>query len=158
MFGTGGTAVIKAVMYKGEPFEVLVSEVDLPLWESRKWYLRNNGYVGTPYDRGQVRSTMYLHRAIMGLPPGRSLVVDHINHNKRDNRRENLRVVSQSFNMLNRAPRVFGTHPEPGVSWDNNKRRWVAKIKIDGRVHGRQFINADDAIIYARELRRAYCG
>ena len=44
-----------------------------------------------------------MHRLIMNNPIG--LVVDHINNQTLDNRRENLRIVSQSENMANRIDR-----------------------------------------------------
>lgn len=43
---------------------------------------------------------IYLHRFLMDSPEG--LIVDHINHQTLDNRRENLRVVTHSENMKNR--------------------------------------------------------
>lgn len=55
---------------------------------------------------GQVVA-IRLHRFIMGLPPGKldpeNRVVDHINGNPLDNRKENLRVTTQAGNMENAA-------------------------------------------------------
>jgi len=45
-------------------------------------------------------TTVYLHRYVIGYVGLDD--VDHINHNSLDNRRENLRVVSRSTNILNR--------------------------------------------------------
>jgi hypothetical protein len=56
------------------------------------------GYVAT--NTGGQRC--YLHRLILGLEPGNPLVCDHINRNKLDNRRANLRVVTQKENCANR--------------------------------------------------------
>lgn len=60
---------------------------------------------------------------IEGLPRG--TVVDHINRNPLDNRRENLRVTTQQVNTLN-ANRQPGESGIIGVS--RNKKRWSATV------------------------------
>ena len=67
------------------------------------------------------RKTIYLHREIMGCPQG--LVVDHLNHNPRDNRRSNLRVCTQSENILNSRPREGKKYK--GITPLNNGRFMV---------------------------------
>ena len=54
---------------------------------------------GYPVTSVKAKS-MVLHRYIMGGPP-KGLVTDHINQNKLDNRRENLRFVSHKKNLRN---------------------------------------------------------
>lgn len=48
----------------------------------------------------------YIHRFLMNCPQG--LVVDHINHNRADNRKKNLRVCTQKENMNNLYPNCKG--------------------------------------------------
>lgn len=67
----------------------------LPLIQDRCWYEANNGYLVSDRKEGRV----LLHRLITGVPD--SLVVDHLNHNKLDNRKSNLRVCSQQENVNN---------------------------------------------------------
>ncbi len=86
----------------------LVSTEDFERVTAFKWTAMWNQYtrsfyayrwVGTGYKRG---TTQYLHRFLMDLPRGDKRQVDHINHDTLDNRRSNIRVVTQSENAKNR--------------------------------------------------------
>jgi len=79
------------------PKDVLVDECDRELFESGTWHV-NNGYIAGRIGRKGKR--IYLHRAIMCPPTG--TVVDHINGNRKDNRRCNLRVIEERLNQHNR--------------------------------------------------------
>ena len=64
------------------------------------WFLCNNGYVASNISLKQI----YLHQYIMefwGQGKG-GLSIDHINRNKLDNRRENLRITDQSIQNFNK--------------------------------------------------------
>lgn len=58
-------------------------------------------YSGQYIKEATSRHVNYLHHNIIGKPPGK-LVVDHINRNKLDNRKENLRFVTRRENNINR--------------------------------------------------------
>lgn len=60
-------------------------------------YVVRKVYIKPNYAQAK---TLYLHREIM--KPTSDMVVDHINGNGLDNRRENMRVVTKSENSLNR--------------------------------------------------------
>lgn len=70
-----------------------------------------------------------LHRFIMNPPD--DMVVDHINHNKLDNRCENLRICTQHENCLNKSIQCNNTSGVPGVSWSTREGRWKAQIRVD---------------------------
>lgn len=87
-----------------------------------------------------------LARLIMNAPDG--LVVDHINRNPLDNRRQNLRIVTHSENMRNtqrtRTDRVSCDYR--GVTATSNRKKWMSKIKVEGRWHYLgSFAAAEDA-------------
>lgn len=86
----------------------LVSDEDYNLVKPFKWYasLESRGtkwYAIRHKVIDGVKCKIRMHRFIMGLPPGKldplNRVVDHINHDSLDNRRENLEVITQEENM-----------------------------------------------------------
>jgi hypothetical protein len=68
-----------------------------------------------------------MHRIIMNPLDG--LTVDHINNNKLDNRRCNLRICSISENARNRGAQSDNTSGYKGVT-KGYKNKWVAQIKL----------------------------
>ncbi len=81
--------------------EFLLSQEDAHLC-AIDWNVNAQGYVYRylPRDIDGRRQIEMLHRRIANPPPG--FVVDHINGNPGDNRRENLRVCAQADNLKNR--------------------------------------------------------
>lgn len=75
--------------------------VDIDTWDryrGHRFWLSGPGYVTTRIDG----RSEYLHRLILGLTLGDGHYTDHINRDKLDNRRANLRVVTQKENCANR--------------------------------------------------------
>lgn len=58
--------------------------------------------------------------------------IDHIDGNTKNNRIENLRVVSASLNQRNKKIRPDNTSGHQGVSWDKSRGRWLVMITING--------------------------
>lgn len=72
--------------------------------------------------------------------------VDHINRNKLDNRWVNLRLASQSQNMANVVVRPNNTSGFPGVTWDKDRQKWRAQIRVAGKkTNLGRFADFDDA-------------
>ena len=73
--------------------------------------------------------------------------VDHINHNKLDNRWINLRDVKSQDNAKNRSLSDMNTSGCIGVSWNKGSKRWRAKIQVDGKqVHLGYFSEFSEAV------------
>jgi HNH endonuclease len=75
--------------------KILVSKEDQYLLKEYKWFIKSNGYV-TAKIGGKFK---LLHRVIMNAKEGQE--VDHINRNKLDNRRGNLRFADRHSQMRN---------------------------------------------------------
>lgn len=112
---------------KGE--EVLVDD-DFNL-ENTGWYVGTNGYARSD----SPNHCELMHRLITRAPKG--TFVDHINGNKLDNRRENLRIVNQSINSFNRHKlNNNNTTGYTGISmWKNEWSKRKAKYRVHIRVN-----------------------
>ena len=64
--------------------------------------------------------------------------IDHINHDRLDNRLCNLRSVEHVDNGRNQKIPSNNTSGICGVCWDRRRGKWVAGIKVDGRMIDRQ--------------------
>lgn len=107
---------------------ILVSDADSDL-SSINWSIYGNGYACSSKHG-------YIHRYIMARAIGRNLArnetVDHINHDPLDNRRENLRLASQSQNNANRMAQSNNKTGYKGVTRGKNGR-YLARIGYQGK-------------------------
>ena len=71
---------------------------------------------------------IFMHREIMKAPKDK--VVDHINRNGLDNRRENLRLVTVAQNNMNKSS-ANGTSKFKGVYFQRDIKRWRATITVN---------------------------
>ena len=95
------------------------------------------GYLGAVLCKEGVRKTLQIHQlvAIAFLnhePSGHELVVNHINHNKQDNRVENLEIVTHRENSNKK--HLKSTSKYVGVSWAAHMNKWVSHICINSRL------------------------
>ena len=95
------------------------------------WWIRFDGwnyYVGTFTSKNiQTRKMLSLHRFLTDCPQG--MVVDHINGNTLDNRRENLRVCTQKENVRNQ--HKLAKNNKSGyryIHWHKRDKKWIVQI------------------------------
>ena len=87
------------------------------------------------------------------------MVVDHINHNKSDNRKNNLRLATRSQNIQNRGIIPNNTSGVTGVHWHNHTKKWKAEIEVNKRkIYIGVFKEKEDAIKARKEAEVKYFG
>ena len=107
--------------------------VDDDLYESLsgyRWFV-NNGYARCWDGSGRGRKIILMHRVILNTPEG--LCTDHINGDRLDNRRENLRVCTKAENSRNRGVEKTNTSGFKGVNWHKRDRVWQARLNYLGK-------------------------
>lgn len=101
-----------------------VDDADYDWLAKHKWSYDPKGYA----MRRSANVTIYMHRVVLNAS-GPALV-DHVNGDGLDNRRENLRVVTTAQNNYNRHPEKRPkTSQYKGVSLNRKVNRWQAHIK-----------------------------
>ena len=95
------------------------------------WRLSSDGYAVRSETRNRKKDTIRLHREINKTPVG--LLTDHINGNKLDNRRSNLRTATASQNNAN-SRRKKPKSGYTGVYWHNQAEQWYAQISVNRKI------------------------
>lgn len=127
-----------------EDFICDVCDLDLVLRET--WRKSDTGYA----MKGKSRS---FHDELLKPPDG--MVVDHINRNKLDNRRCNLRVVKQSVNIQNTGSLGRSITGFRGVTLDTRNGRYVARITANGKtIHLGTFGNIEEAVFARKQAEK----
>jgi len=95
----------------------------------RRTTLRGDG-IGRQLNFSQLVAMTFLGHE----PNGHTLVVDHINGDKSDDRVENLRIVSHRANTSTcfRSDKGSFSSEYAGVYWNKNASKWLAKIRYNG--------------------------
>ena len=92
--------------------------------------LHNKGYVQYSSKKDGLCHKR-LHRMIMGEPDGK--MIDHINVNPLDNRRENLRVCTNQQNQCNKTKYKNNKSGFKGVYFNKQNQKFAAQIRLNGK-------------------------
>lgn len=114
----------------GKDKSVKVDDDDYKKYNHLVWHLSDTGYA----VRRDNHQTYRLHRLIMNCPEG--MVIDHLNGDKLDCRKSNLRICTQQENAKN-------IHGVKGYCFDKNRGKYIARYK--GKFCGR-YLTEDEAI------------
>lgn len=121
--------------------ECLVTPSDIGAVSPYSWY-EHCGYARTTIDGAKV----YMHRLIVGATKGD--ICDHLNGNRLDNRRENLRLVDLHGNARNRIGRYeyLGVFP--------SGRGWAARLIRGGKTYFLGTYDSPELAGYAVDVAR----
>lgn len=103
--------------------QAIVDDADYKRVKSFKWSIDPYGY---PIARAADGKNRAMHRFIINAQPGYE--IDHVNRNKLDNRRCNLRIVTRAQNLMNRA--AWGKIKYKGVC-ERNGGLFVSRIYLN---------------------------
>lgn len=133
---------VRVPLSKG--YEAVIDESDAGSIARHKWCFCN-GYAMRAESSHGKRRYLYMHREILSAPPG--LEVDHINGDKLDNRRTNLRLCTPSQNKANRPGLPGATSRYKGVIYSKQHDAWRAEF--GGRYIGLYDLERDAALAYS---------
>lgn len=140
-----------------ERARVLLDEADYE-WANRyRWHLLKNGYAVRNHWLGRTpegksrNAVIYLHRELLGLAKGDGTFVDHINGDRLDNRRANLRITTALESAQNRTGKASAkTSRHRGVDYWSVRGIWRARV---GNHHVGYFKTEAESAAAAREAR-----
>lgn len=125
----GNTAV--GLLADGSSFTIDTSDIDIV---SKMWWRRkSNGYIITTMKNGQKKN-LKLHDFLLNPNNLPNVIIDHINRDKSDCRRSNLRFVTPQQNCMNKSLSKNNKTGYAGVFFDNSIGHYRAKIVLNNRI------------------------
>ena len=137
----------------------IVDDDDYPELIRYRWHLQSRGYAARNSRKGErdKRTLILMHVQIMR--PRRGQLCDHVNHNRLDNRRVNLRRCNHSENQYNRKVGLNSTSGYKGVGFSKIFGVWRAHIVVRGRtIFGGSFGTAKEAAVAYNKLAKKHHG
>jgi hypothetical protein len=136
---------MKTIKLNNSEKTVKVDDEDYPVLSRLNWYISDGGYAITDSPVKHIK----MHKLIIGPVPSRC-VIDHINRNKLDNRKTNLRVVSCRENLINTNRIDNARH----FYYDTRRNVWV----IDSKSLGVRYVKVPNPEIAERVVKRLRLG
>lgn len=139
----------------GKLIEFRYSSEDQYLVDRYKW-----SHSAKLYIRGfipELKTSKAFHVLVMNPPEG--MFVDHIDGDRRNNTRSNLRLATRQENNRNKATHTNNTSGTPGVAWHSQREKWRAFIMVDYKqISLGLFSDLEEAIIIRKAAEYVYFG
>lgn len=117
---------------------LIFSEEDADLYQNHKWRFDRGGYMRTNIKiKKRTYQTIFAHHIVCERAFGRRPdwskreVCDHINRNKLDNRRENLRITCIRTNSRN----IERVNRDNGATFHKKSNRWQSQATVYGTTY-----------------------
>jgi len=116
------------------------------------WYFEKRGYAG----RRSGNKILKMHREIIKTPDG--LFTDHINGDRIDNQKSNLRICTIMQNTHNSRVRKDNLSGYKGVSWCKRERKYHVRIYCNYIKKSIGYFDdvIEAALAYDKEARKLY--
>lgn len=135
--------IVGTIQFKGDDIQFVIDKDDFDKIKDKMWHFMSGNYISSGIIHDNKKKELYLHNVIMnreGFPgKGATESVDHINRNGLDNRKENLRIISQTQQNLNQSKKkrsVILPTGCPITADDIPKHIWY--VRANG-LHGDRF-------------------
>jgi hypothetical protein len=102
----------------------LVDDEDFEKLNKYNWCVSSGYAVGGTNRNGHFK----MHRIILGVKRGQE--VDHIDGNRLNNQKSNLRIASRTQNQMNRKIQINNHSGFKGVSWCKRTKKWLVQIRV----------------------------
>jgi hypothetical protein len=136
----------------GKDLFALVDDEDYDLVSKFSWHKHKALYGERYYASANVK----MHRLVLDAKPGE--IIDHINGDPLDNRKENLRICTPSQNQQNTQSRG-GSSRYKGVSYHKKKNKWVGSFSANGKsYYCGAFESEDECACAVDQKRLEICG
>ena len=109
----------------------IVDDKDFPILSQWKWYDNNRGYASSVRQINGKTKNFLMHHEILKPPSG--LLIDHINGNKLDNQRKNLRIADKSMNAINGFKKSKNIYK--GINYQKHRKNWRAVITVKNKFY-----------------------
>jgi len=115
------------VLSKDTVYYYIIDKYDLERVSQYTWSYCN-GYI----KNGKYR--MLLHRFLMNVLNKPEVMIDHINGNRLDNRKSNLRICTNQENCMNRSKRKNCSSIYKGVIYNKTQNKFIVNITKNGNI------------------------
>jgi hypothetical protein len=149
------TALVPLRRRDGEIIAYVTIDAADATWANQyRWSMSAKGYARRRDPAGGRTTYPLLHREILGLIVGDPREGDHINRDKLDCRRGNLRILPKGGGAQNRSSFKRSSSRYRGVTWHRLSGKWAAQVKTAGRnVHLGLYADEEAAAAVAQEAR-----
>lgn len=133
------------VGYCSDGYQFLFDKEDYDKIKIYRWRRDQSRYLRTHIDNNH---DIFMHSLIYGNKELRD--IDHINRNKYDNRKSNLREANRGDNVINRKPISRNKSGVTGVNFMSSCNKWYARIMKDGIEYPLGYFNRFEDAVDAR--------